>query len=168
MPKSPLTPIDSPHCAKCGASMTLVRLAPNGAGSRVQMFECAKCGNTISVEITDPLKEATAGWPAAICGRPTDCGLKPLYVQVASRLPQRSCGRVGISSKAGGQHACHGTATSERHKKSSNRTDCSPRTPMRLRFSSLWSTSNGTHPTNREWTDSRPFRTLERRYCSNS
>jgi hypothetical protein len=51
--------------------MTLVRLAPNGAGSQVQMFECAKCGNTISVEITDPLKEAD-GWLAGRDLRPPD------------------------------------------------------------------------------------------------
>jgi hypothetical protein len=44
--------------------MLLARLAPNGAGSETQTFECAKCGNTKIVEVTPPSNEA-GGWMAS-------------------------------------------------------------------------------------------------------
>jgi len=59
MSKSPIPPIRQPRCPKCKERMLLIRLAPNGAGSDVQTFECAKCGETKIVETKDPL---TGGW----------------------------------------------------------------------------------------------------------
>ena len=50
--------------------MPLIRLAPNGAGSDVQTFECAKCGQTQTVETSDPVNEAA--------GRPAPGDLRPL------------------------------------------------------------------------------------------
>jgi hypothetical protein len=41
--------------------MLLIRLVPNGGGSDVQTFECAKCGEEKIVETKDPLNEA-GGW----------------------------------------------------------------------------------------------------------
>ena len=38
--------------------MLLARLAPDGAGSETQTFECAKCGNTKIVEVTSPADDA--------------------------------------------------------------------------------------------------------------
>ncbi|MEA2921720.1 MAG: hypothetical protein QOF07_1683 [Bradyrhizobium sp.] len=49
--------------------MPLIRLAPNGAGSDVQTFECAKCGYTRTIETTNPAKEAAA--------RPASGDLRP-------------------------------------------------------------------------------------------
>jgi transposase-like protein len=50
--------------------MPLIRLAPNGAGSDVQTFECAKCGHTRTIETTSPVSEAAA--------RPAPGDLRPL------------------------------------------------------------------------------------------
>jgi transposase-like protein len=58
MSKSPIAPIHQPRCPKCKERMLLIRLEPNGAGSDVQTFECAKCGETKIVETRDPLNEA--------------------------------------------------------------------------------------------------------------
>jgi transcription elongation factor Elf1 len=44
-----------------GRNYLLIRLAPNGAASQVQTFECPKCGQDKIVETTDPMKEA-GGW----------------------------------------------------------------------------------------------------------
>jgi hypothetical protein len=51
--------------------MPLVRLAPNGAGSETQTFECTKCGATKTVEVTHPSDDA-GGWIASRDLRPPD------------------------------------------------------------------------------------------------
>jgi transposase-like protein len=70
MAKRHIAAIEPPLCPKCGERMPLIRLAPNGAGSDVQTFECAKCGQTQTVETTDPVNEAA--------GRPAPGDLRPL------------------------------------------------------------------------------------------
>ena len=51
--------------------MPLVRLAPNGAGSETQTFECTKCGNTKTVVVTQPPDDVD-GWIASRDLRPPD------------------------------------------------------------------------------------------------
>ena len=64
MAKPPIAAIEPPLCPKCRKRMLLARLAPNGAGSETQTFECAKCGNTENIEVTSPSDEA-GGWMAS-------------------------------------------------------------------------------------------------------
>ena len=64
MAKPPIAAIEPPLCPKCRKRMLLARLAPDGAGSETQTFECAKCGNTKIVEVTPPSNEA-GGWMAS-------------------------------------------------------------------------------------------------------
>ena len=71
MAKPPIAAIEPPVCPKCGTRMPLVRLAPNGAGSETQTFECTKCGTTKTVEVTHPSDDA-GGWIASRDLRPPD------------------------------------------------------------------------------------------------
>ena len=64
MAKPPIAAIEPPVCPKCGTPMPLVRLSPNGAGSETQTFECTKCGNSKTVEVTQPSGDA-GGWIAS-------------------------------------------------------------------------------------------------------
>ena len=50
--KSPLTiAIERPPCFKCGATMKLARLEPDGVDRERRTFECLKCEHSQSVVV---------------------------------------------------------------------------------------------------------------------
>ena len=60
--------IARPHCPKCDATMTLVRIARGPSGFDIRTFDCATCDHAQIVTVaTDPTKSDKIGWlPAAI------------------------------------------------------------------------------------------------------
>jgi hypothetical protein len=47
----PLNADERPHCSKCGAEMTLVRIAPGPAGFDIRTFDCTNCDHAHIVTV---------------------------------------------------------------------------------------------------------------------
>jgi hypothetical protein len=55
----PLNADERPHCSKCGAEMTLVRIARGPTGFDIRTFDCANCDHAhIVTAATDVVNDA--------------------------------------------------------------------------------------------------------------
>jgi hypothetical protein len=55
--------IARPHCPKCDATMTLVRIARGASGFDIRTFDCVTCDHAQIVTVAaDPMKSDKIGW----------------------------------------------------------------------------------------------------------
>ncbi|HEY4901736.1 MAG TPA: hypothetical protein VIH91_13050 [Terriglobales bacterium] len=67
-----LTAIERPRCPRCQARMPLVATEPGLDGFDHRTFNCAKCGESRTIEVAaDPMTSNSAGWLAGELKPPT-------------------------------------------------------------------------------------------------
>jgi hypothetical protein len=66
----PLSAIERPRCPHCQLRMALTGFSLGPAGRDCRTFECAKCDQTETVIVDDPMRSENAGWLQGELKRP--------------------------------------------------------------------------------------------------
>jgi transcription initiation factor IIE alpha subunit len=61
-PQSPLTALERPRCPRCQVRMPLIGAERDLDGCDSRTFQCEKCGESLSMKTSDPMKSSSAGW----------------------------------------------------------------------------------------------------------